>query len=156
MNIEKYNKLHNELMRRLESGEIAVESVKEVHNLVFNKYIVEASKSTTYDKASWHIDNGMDEKDVLAKFNTLFKFFKKNNMLSKDGKEIISIGIDESVVITSSMLNNAGNMFMNKYYDKELINLKGNKLLNKLDELYTLLTKEEVATESTNDDNEKK
>lgn len=41
MNIEKYNILHDELMKRLESGEITVEMAKEVHDLAFDKYITE-------------------------------------------------------------------------------------------------------------------
>lgn len=43
MNIEKYNKIHNELMNRLENGKITVENAKEVHDLVFDKYIAEGA-----------------------------------------------------------------------------------------------------------------
>lgn len=40
-NFEKYNKLHNEIMKRLEDGEITVEQAKEVSDLAFDKYISE-------------------------------------------------------------------------------------------------------------------
>jgi hypothetical protein len=42
MNIEKYNKLHSEIMNRLENGEITVETAKEINDLAFDKYITES------------------------------------------------------------------------------------------------------------------
>jgi hypothetical protein len=49
MNIEKYNKLHDELMKRLESGEITTEQAKEVNDLAFDKYITESPTAQTKD-----------------------------------------------------------------------------------------------------------
>lgn len=39
-NFEKYNKLHDEIISRLENGEITTETAKEVNDLLFDKYIV--------------------------------------------------------------------------------------------------------------------
>jgi hypothetical protein len=137
MNIEKYNKLHTEIMKKLENGEITTERAKEINDLAYDKYITEkTNKTKTYDKASWHIDNGINEKEVISKFEILFKFLKKHNMLTDDGIEIFKIGIDNSVIITSNMLTIDGNKFMTKYYDTKLINITSNNLLSKLEELY--------------------
>ena len=40
-NFEKYNKLHTEIMKRLEAGEITTEQAKEVNDLAFEKYVTE-------------------------------------------------------------------------------------------------------------------
>lgn len=40
-NYEKYNKLHAEVMKRLEDGEITIETAKEVNDLAFEKYVTE-------------------------------------------------------------------------------------------------------------------
>ena len=42
MNIEKYTKLHNELMKKLEAGEITGETAKDVNDLAFEKYVSES------------------------------------------------------------------------------------------------------------------
>ena len=52
-NFEKYNKLHAEIMKRLEAGEITTEQAKEVNDLAFEKYITE--------------DYGLDRLVVTAK-----------------------------------------------------------------------------------------
>ena len=41
-NFEKYSKLHDEVMKRLEDGEITIEKAKEINDLAFEKYISEA------------------------------------------------------------------------------------------------------------------
>ena len=46
MNIEKYSKLHNEIMKKLENGDITVERAKEVNDLAFNKYITKENVKT--------------------------------------------------------------------------------------------------------------
>lgn len=50
MNIEKYSKLHNEIMKKLENGEITVENAKEINDLAFNKYITEGKFSDAFNK----------------------------------------------------------------------------------------------------------
>lgn len=56
-NFEKYNMLHNEIMKKLEIGDITVEKAKEINDLAFDKYIIEAmtinrldNKKLVYDK----------------------------------------------------------------------------------------------------------
>lgn len=70
-----------------------------------------------YDKASWHIDEGYDEKEVLTRFSLILSYLNENAMLNDDGKEIYELGIDESVVIHEGMLTESGNTFMNDRYD---------------------------------------
>lgn len=41
MNIQRYLTLHNEIMNRLEAGEITTETAKEINDLAFDKYITE-------------------------------------------------------------------------------------------------------------------
>ena len=41
MNIEKYTKLHNEIMTRLEVGKITTETAKEMNDIAFDKYIAD-------------------------------------------------------------------------------------------------------------------
>lgn len=61
-NFEKYNKLHTEIMKKLENGEITIEKAKEVNDLAFDKYITEGitmnrlKKNLVYDK-----DNKKDD-----------------------------------------------------------------------------------------------
>lgn len=73
-----------------------------------------------YDKASWHIDEGQDEKEVLTRFSLIFSYLNENAMLTDDGKEIFELGIDDSVVIHEGMLTESGNAFMNDRYDSLL------------------------------------
>ena len=41
-----------------------------------------------YDKAAWHIDGNENPKEVVARFNEIFKFLAENKLLSPDGEEI--------------------------------------------------------------------
>ena len=47
-NFEKYNKIHDEVMKRLEDGEITTEMAKEVNDLAFEKYLLEATNNTNH------------------------------------------------------------------------------------------------------------
>ena len=47
-NFEKYNKLHDEVMKRLKDGEITIETAKGIVDISFNKYIVEKTNSSSY------------------------------------------------------------------------------------------------------------
>ena len=44
-----------------------------------------------YDKVSWHIDSGEKENDVLKKFEIIFDFLAKHNMLNDEGREIYDL-----------------------------------------------------------------
>ena len=91
MNIEKYNKLHNEIMKRLESNEITTESAKAINNLAFDKYIVENTelKSINFKffNKNWsvpvedHIQFKKD--DTTGKIELLDKFVKNSDEISK-------------------------------------------------------------------------
>ena len=71
-----------------------------------------------FDKASWQIDNGMNEEVVIAHFKFIFEWLKEHNMLSPSGLEILEIGIDEDVSLHEGLVNERGLHFLEKYYDK--------------------------------------
>lgn len=75
-----------------------------------------------FDKAQWHIDAGMDEKEIVDKFNVIFKFLNQNDMLSIDGKEILDVGIDSSVSLNENMVNEKGYLFLDVCYDSVINN----------------------------------
>lgn len=70
-----------------------------------------------YDKVSWHIDSDEKENDVLKKFEIIFDFLAKHNMLNDEGREIYDLGPDESWAFYDRMLTDAGKRFMEKQYD---------------------------------------
>ena len=51
-NFEKYNTLHNEVMKRLEDGEITIECAKEINDLAFEKYIIESPQQVLIQLAT--------------------------------------------------------------------------------------------------------
>ena len=71
-----------------------------------------------YDKASWQIDNGMDTDIVLNHFNFMFNWLNENGFLNGEGKELLDIGIDESISINERLLSEKGIKFMDVYYDE--------------------------------------
>ena len=70
-----------------------------------------------YDKVSGHIDSDEKENDVLKKFEIIFDFLAKHNMLNDEGREIYDLGPDESWAFYDRMLTDAGKRFMEKQYD---------------------------------------
>lgn len=70
-----------------------------------------------YDKALWQIDNGVDKSVVVNHFQFVFEWLDSNKLLSKDGLEILEIGIDEEVSLNENLLTAKGNEFLDKYYD---------------------------------------
>ena len=73
-----------------------------------------------YDKAAWHIDGNENPKEVVARFNEIFKFLAENKLLSPDGEEIYELGIDSSASLNSSMVTKDGAQFLEQYYDEVL------------------------------------
>lgn len=71
-----------------------------------------------FDKASWQIDNGVDEVTVIAHFEFIFGWLNEHDMLSPDGLEILETGIDEDVSLHEGMVNERGLHFLNEFYDK--------------------------------------
>lgn len=74
-------------------------------------------KLIVYDKAAWHIDAGEDKQMVLNHFATFMIWCQNNNLLSPDGKEIMELGVDDSISLHSGMFTENGNSFMQQYYD---------------------------------------
>lgn len=75
-----------------------------------------------YDKASWHIDEGEEEKKVIDIFQEIVKFLDDANMLSEEGKEALSLGVDYEFSLHSDMLTKQGKKFMDKWYDLAIEN----------------------------------
>lgn len=71
----------------------------------------------SYDKASWHIDGGETEEDVVARFKVIFIFLADMKMLSDDGLETLEYGMDSSVSLNSTMVNTDGEKFLDTYYE---------------------------------------
>ena len=70
-----------------------------------------------YDKASWHIDANEPKKDVIKRFNELMQWCYNHNLLTEDGKEIIAIGIDDSISIHSLLFTPIGNKLLCWLFD---------------------------------------
>ena len=88
------------------------------------------------DKGSWHIDNGVSKEQIIFHFKFVFKWLEKNNLLSEDGKEILSIGIDDSISLNEKMVNKEGLNFLQYYYDEYISSIQygikeNEKLLDK-------------------------
>ena len=71
-----------------------------------------------YDKAQWHLDAGEEKTIVLSRFQTILNFLNSKNMLSKEGEEIFSLGVDSSISLNEKMLTETGIKFLDEYYDK--------------------------------------
>jgi hypothetical protein len=87
-----------------------------------------------FDKAQWHIDAGENETEVVTKFRKVFSFLKNQNMLSKEGEEILSFGIDSSISLNEQMVSEAGYIFLDKHYD-DAINCKSDTITATLEQL---------------------
>lgn len=71
-----------------------------------------------YDKAVWQLDNGMNDDVVIKHFTFIFNWLKKNNMLNKDGLDILEIGIDEDVSLNERLVTEEGIKFLDMFYDE--------------------------------------
>lgn len=86
-----------------------------------------------YDKASWHIDAGMNKQEVIQRLQKVFNFLNENNMLSDEGKEQYEIGIDDSCSLNERMVTSKGNGFLKEYYD-DVINNDADSIFDALAE----------------------
>lgn len=93
-----------------------------------------------FDKAQWHIDAGENSLEVVDKFKLVFLFLEKQDLLAEDGKEMLEIGIDSSISLNEQMVTERGCDFLENCYD-DVIELHGDELVKKLDELYQNFTK---------------
>lgn len=71
----------------------------------------------SYDKASWHIDGGEKESDVIARFKDVFTFLAEKKMLNEEGLETFEFGMDSSISLNSNMVTAEGETFLDAYYD---------------------------------------
>ncbi len=77
------------------------------------------SNIEVYDKVSWHFPEGQNCPSLEAAkvhFIAVMEWLKENNLLSKEGKEVVELGVDSEFSITSSMLNSEGNKVFKKHY----------------------------------------
>ena len=74
----------------------------------------------SYDKASWHIDGGEKESDVIARFKDVFTFLADKKMLSAEGLETFELGMDSSISLNSNMVTPEGEAFLDAHYDAAL------------------------------------
>lgn len=86
-----------------------------------------------YDKPKWHIDFGMNKKEVVDKFKLVFTFLSNNNMLSDEGLEQIEIGIDEECSLNEKAVNNKGKSFLEYCYE-DAINFDSKNILSFLND----------------------
>ena len=96
-NFEKYLSIHEEIMTRLENGEITTETAKEVNDLAFNKYIVsERAITPLTDKSKWVFNNDQSSNSAKKVFDLLCKLDKieveyKESIKGKTANEISKI-----------------------------------------------------------------
>ncbi|MBQ1659614.1 MAG: hypothetical protein II059_07175 [Clostridia bacterium] len=88
-----------------------------------------------YDKASWHIDAGMDEHEVVEKFRSVFNSLERLDLLSDEGYEISELGIDDSISLNENMVTKRGCKFLDKYYDA-VIAYNSDKISDELEKCY--------------------
>ena len=70
-----------------------------------------------FDKAAWQIDNGVPYEIVEEHFSLVFNWLNEQGLLSADGKEILDIGIDESVSLSDSLVTEDGAKFLEMFYE---------------------------------------
>lgn len=91
------------------------------------------------DKVSWQIEgnNPIGKENVIAHFKFIFEWLNEKKLLTKEGKEILDMGIDSSASLNEKMLISFGLKFLELYYDTYIFNIEYGKnenteLLNKL------------------------
>ena len=103
-----------------------IDSITEDTEVVMN----ESKNNKVYDKVKWHIDGGENKATVIKRFSTIFKFLNSKSLLTKEGKEEMSL-LSEDSIISSSMVNEKGESFLDKYYDNIISESNTEKALNK-------------------------
>ena len=95
----------------------------------------------SYDKASWHIDGGENEVEVIDRFKDVFAFLAEKKMLNEEGLETYEYGMDSSVSLNSNMVNEEGEAFLNECYDA-VLNQDPKEIKNNLEEAYKMYSDE--------------
>lgn len=73
-----------------------------------------------YDKVSWYMNDGKLPKDIVSYFEKLSKWLISNDLISGEGKEILEMGVNQELSLTSAMLNDKGNYIFSTYYNQWL------------------------------------
>ncbi|GJQ51068.1 MAG: hypothetical protein K8F34_16680 [Candidatus Kuenenia stuttgartiensis] len=76
-------------------------------------------KIKVYDKVKWHYPEGKNCTDLdsaKTHFKIIMEWLNKNNLLTPYGREIYEIGIDSDFSLTSEMVNEQGNLILQKCY----------------------------------------
>lgn len=60
------------------------------------------------DKASWQIDGGIDESDLVNHFTAVFKWLSKHDMLTRDGEDELEDGIDDTALLNDERITANG------------------------------------------------
>ena len=112
MSIEKYNKIHDELIKKLEDGEITIEQAKEINELAFDKYVLESSKNDgeiptkvelNFFNNTWNIpveDTCKYVKENKPKNKALNSFIKNGKFISKRSESKICKKAEDKVNAT--------------------------------------------------------
>lgn len=83
-----------------------------------------------YDKAKWHNTDENNELNIKDYFQNLMKLLLKAGMLSEEGEEILDIGIDNDFSLNSKLVNEKGNLFLEKSYDEILSSIDFNNKIS--------------------------
>ena len=77
-----------------------------------------------FDKIAWQVDGGVEESVAIKHFEFMFNWLKDNNLLSKQGEEILSFGLDGSESLSENDVTSDGASFLKKYYDSYIGKIK--------------------------------
>lgn len=91
-----------------------------------------------FDKIAWQVDGGIEENIAINHFEFMFKWLKEKGLLSRQGEEILSFGLDGSESLSENDVTSEGADFLKKYYDSYIekveYGIKEEKVL--LDSMY--------------------
>ena len=89
-----------------------------------------------FDKAQWHIDQGENTSEVIAKFKAVFSFLHAHKMLSAEGLEMYEFGIDSSISLNERMVTPDGKIYLDRHYDA-VINSSAEIITGELERRYS-------------------
>lgn len=106
------------LISRVMSIEVQLNSDDTINHITFARRQYYSDKAfQKFDKAKWHIDQGMGEKEVVKRFKEVYKFLDKHSLLTAAGKEEMKY-IGPDTVLTTNEVTERGAQFLRSYYDK--------------------------------------
>ena len=72
------------------------------------------------DKASWQIYGGLQPSIVTAYFKRIFSWLEAKGLLTREGKEVLEFGIDDSVSLHERLVTSEALAFLDAKYDDYL------------------------------------